>query len=361
MRKKLGEILLNSCVVAREDIDAVLSDQSAGEPGRLGDLLVSQGKISPEQLARALSEQYGLPYVQLPVIDSRVLVEIGGAFQKQHRIVPFELDGTVLSVAVADPSNIEAIEGLRLLPGRSISLFVAPGDEIDSIHASTTKDLVVSSSRPTVSPPTVSPLSADDLFADLSLETISAVRLSPIGEESAAASAVSSAEPPASGGALSASEGRVVIDAEVVIEVNSEFAPEQEVEPAPLSDDAFAAPGEVARATPSLERFDAPESMSSPSGIRELKLPPARLDPVAMSQTPITLPEWLSAASGETDPGIRATAPSGPPAAGLETAEEWSGALDGVAPSKLVVALVKSLLRRGLVSEGELLEALKPK
>lgn len=117
------------------DIDAALADQSAGEPSRLGDLLVAAGKLSSEQLARALSAQFAIPFTSVSDPPPHVMAVIPLEFQKEHRLVPLRADGSHLSVAVAELPNTLALERLRQ-DWAHVEVFVAAGDEIDAVIAS---------------------------------------------------------------------------------------------------------------------------------------------------------------------------------------------------------------------------------
>ncbi len=172
MRKKLGEILLSSGVVTQADLDLALGDQMGGEPARLGDLLVSLGRISPAQLARALSSQHAIPFVQLPPVPADVLLAVPFDFQAQHRLVPFRVTGDSISVAMADPSDVDAIEELRVSLNRKVNRYVAATDEIDALHASVTGAVV---DLPSVAPSIASVArgaspTATDLFGSLDLD-----------------------------------------------------------------------------------------------------------------------------------------------------------------------------------------------
>lgn len=183
MRKKLGEILLSSGVVTQADLDLALGDQMGGEPARLGDLLVSLGRLTPAQLARALSTQHSIPFVQLPPVPAEVLLVVPIDFQVQHRLVPFRVTGDAMSVAMADPSNVDAIEELRVSLNRKITRYVAAADEIDALHAGVTGGAVdLPSIAPSVAPVArgVSPTAAE-LFGSLDLDTSPEPR--PLGDE----------------------------------------------------------------------------------------------------------------------------------------------------------------------------------
>lgn len=183
MRKKLGEILLSSGVVTQADLDLALGDQMGGEPARLGDLLVSLGRLTPAQLARALSTQHSIPFVQLPPVPSEVLLVVPIDFQVQHRLVPFRVTGDAMSVAMADPSNVDAIEELRVSLNRKITRYVAAADEIEALHAGATGGAVdLPSIAPSVAPVArgVSPTAAE-LFGSLDLDA--SPEPAPLGDE----------------------------------------------------------------------------------------------------------------------------------------------------------------------------------
>lgn len=136
MRKKLGEILVESGVVTLKDLESALGEQRSGEPSRLGDLLVSLGKLSPLQLALALSAQYGVLFAELPPAPSAVIGVVPLDFQRQFRFVPIKIDGQALSIAMADLSQAttDVLPRLRKQFAR-VNLFVGSGDEIDAVHA----------------------------------------------------------------------------------------------------------------------------------------------------------------------------------------------------------------------------------
>ncbi|MBL8917445.1 MAG: hypothetical protein JNJ54_01175 [Myxococcaceae bacterium] len=167
MRKKLGEILLASGAVTQADLDLALGDQTAGEPARLGDLLVSLGRLTPMQLAKALSQQHAIPFIQLPPVPHDVLGSVPVEYQQQHRFVPFRVTGDSISIAMADPSNTDLIEELETSLNKKVNRYVGAGDEIDAAHAMLAPPSVeLPSIAPVVAPVSQGP-SADALFGGL--------------------------------------------------------------------------------------------------------------------------------------------------------------------------------------------------
>ncbi len=371
MRKKLGEILVETGAASEADVDEALRDQNAGEPNRLGDLLLANGKISAHQLARALSQQHGLPFVELPALPQAVLDLVPLELQRQYRFVPLEQKDTELSIAMADLSNLEVIAELEKT-WTKIHVSVASGDEIDALHA-TLSGLFVAPA-PLVSAPGL----AEDLFGTFDLEPeapsapspvpviapVGAPRPSPAASprvedlfgdlnlESARTGI--SAQPPEEGAPSELSgpvvTGEVIGAALVVSAEPDDPALEVAAEPAensgpivgaregtgPVVDTPFFREVSVGALVPSQ-----PLPFSSQSSVVPVSSAPVESSPSTPGQP---LPDWLKSDTAVSSAG-----------------SSWTGALDHLAPSKLVVGLTRALLARGLVTEAEILAALGQK
>jgi hypothetical protein len=138
MRKRLGELLIELGAATSDDVKAGLGQVRAlGRGQRLGQVLISMGKITPTQLAQALAMQFNLPFIELPEIPSQVSSLLPVEFQREHRVVPFriERDGKSerLHFAVADPSALGVIDELRFRLGRPLQLWVAASSDIDEV------------------------------------------------------------------------------------------------------------------------------------------------------------------------------------------------------------------------------------
>jgi hypothetical protein len=135
MKKKIGEILIAHEVISAEDIGVALALQADGDPARLGEILLQQGRLEAEALARALAEQKALPYTDLSLVSSSFAQVVPLSFQHRHRLVPFEeLNPGEFCIAVADPMAIDAIERAKnWLNAKSIQLYVASSDEIGRV------------------------------------------------------------------------------------------------------------------------------------------------------------------------------------------------------------------------------------
>ncbi len=144
MRMKLGEILVEQGAVRPEDVAAALEQQSMGDPARIGDLLIAGGKVTPVQLAKALSLQSGLPFVQLEQVSPQVAALVPMTLQREHCLVPFKEDGPrrAIHVAVADPTTSDVLADLEFQVGRSLKISVAARDEIEAVHAALQGDVL---------------------------------------------------------------------------------------------------------------------------------------------------------------------------------------------------------------------------
>lgn len=413
MKKKLGEILVTSGAVSGADVAAALADQSAGEPSRLGDLLIATGKLTSAQLACALAQQYQLPFVELPHLPQAVLDLIPLDLQRQFRVVPLKSDGTELSIAMADLTNIDVLAVLEQQWTR-VHVNVASGDEIDALHATLSG---IFSRTPgdglTSVAPSISPFpSADDLFGSLDVDPTafepgsSVPGIAPVQSQEirpSPAPHTSSAPPLAEDlfGDLNLDSARTGIDAKppeedaeampVVPEPAEVPAPEVFPEGSgpvlmgiregtgplldmllkegtgpvlkegtgPLVDTPFFRDGAISGLVQRPSMTEAPFAASR-SSLSMLAIPPPQ--PTAPAPEAAKSPAPALPAPGEVLPDwlrIEPTAQPAPATAGDSVA--WTGALDHLMPSKLVVGLTRALLARGLLTEEEILAALGQK
>lgn len=139
MRKKIGELLLESGVINPEQIRKALGKQqrTRARGVRLGSVIVTLGFASLPEVARALARQANLPFVELPEISPEVRALVPLDFQIEHRLVPFRLEregrGERLHVAVDDPSDLRPVEELSFQLNKPIRVHVAAEDDLDRV------------------------------------------------------------------------------------------------------------------------------------------------------------------------------------------------------------------------------------
>jgi type IV pilus assembly protein PilB len=121
--RRLGEVLLDKKYLGQHQLDAAL----AVSKGLLGETLLSENCITPEQLAEALAEQCGLPYVDLEgfTVPSELFGLISATHAYQYGVVPYLRDGDTLHVVVSDPYDLSLTGYLERLSGLRVRLFVS--------------------------------------------------------------------------------------------------------------------------------------------------------------------------------------------------------------------------------------------
>lgn len=127
----IGQILKGKGLVDDEQLRSALDQQKrSGE--MLLEVLLKRGVLSEEGLASALALQSGLPFRSLS--ECRVGTDlydlVPEAFARKHKVTPLALEVTTLTVAIANPFDVMAVDELRRLTGRTIKLVVATEREI---------------------------------------------------------------------------------------------------------------------------------------------------------------------------------------------------------------------------------------
>jgi type IV pilus assembly protein PilB len=114
-RKRIGEILLQAGVIDATSLRAALNEQKRWG-GPLGRTLVNMKLVTETTLVQALSQQLNFPMVDLASVEPHpdVLDLITPDLAEQHGIIPFNLDGKFLDVAMADPTNLGIADEIRI-------------------------------------------------------------------------------------------------------------------------------------------------------------------------------------------------------------------------------------------------------
>ena len=126
----LLDLLEHTALVAPEAIALVRGRTVDGTP--LTQALIDEGVATSDGIARMLAVRHHLPVVDLPTVGVAVEASQLIPVQTLERsvAVPYELEGDILRVAVADPGNLHAIDELRLATKHSLELVVASRDDI---------------------------------------------------------------------------------------------------------------------------------------------------------------------------------------------------------------------------------------
>ena len=100
--------------------------------GLIGEILVELGFVKEDDIAQALTAQYGFPYLPLSNydVDKDITSIIPGRVARQYLLVPIDKIGNNLTLAMSNPLNVQAIEDVELLSGCSVQTFVSTSSDI---------------------------------------------------------------------------------------------------------------------------------------------------------------------------------------------------------------------------------------
>ena len=123
---RLGEMLVKAKLITEEQLKKALAQQEASG-GRLGTNLVKLGYLTEEEITSFLSKQYGVPAINLAnfEIDPNVIRLVPPEIAQKHMVIPINRTGAVLTLAMADPSNIFAVDDIKFLTGFKVEPVVA--------------------------------------------------------------------------------------------------------------------------------------------------------------------------------------------------------------------------------------------
>ena len=127
----LGSLLVETGLITKDQLAEALDTQaSTGRP--IGRVLIDQGLISESDLVRSLAKQVGLEFVDLTerAIDATVASLIPEGLARRYQALPISWDDDVLVVAMADPSNVLAVDDIRALTGAQVRCVVATSAQI---------------------------------------------------------------------------------------------------------------------------------------------------------------------------------------------------------------------------------------
>jgi len=118
-------------IISQQQLEDALALQKE-KGGLIGEILVELGLVKEEDIAQALTAQYGFPYLPLGnyEINPEVIEVIPGRVARQYLLVPIDRIGNNLTLAMSNPLNIQAIEDVELLAGCSVQTFVSTSSDI---------------------------------------------------------------------------------------------------------------------------------------------------------------------------------------------------------------------------------------
>ena len=129
---RLGDYLIRSGTINKEQLENALQVQKQCRL-QLGQVLIELKLINEEQLAAALSEQLGIPRVDLEriKIKQEAIQAVKENLARKHKLIPVEIKNGKLIVAMTHPLNLFAVDELTIQTGLEIETRVAAESEVE--------------------------------------------------------------------------------------------------------------------------------------------------------------------------------------------------------------------------------------
>jgi type IV pilus assembly protein PilB len=126
MPVRIGELLLKEKRITPDQLQQALNHQKANG-GKLGHNLVTMGLVKDEEITALLSRQYGVPSINLTQfeIDPGVIKLIPADTAQKYQIVPLSRAGATLTIAMTDPTNVFAMDDIKFMTGYNVEPVVA--------------------------------------------------------------------------------------------------------------------------------------------------------------------------------------------------------------------------------------------
>lgn len=131
-------MLLDLGLITKEKLNECLKiQQQTGK--NLQDILLEKKYVTEEELVETLSEQLQIPHIRVSnyAIPKEVLAEVPEGLARQYQVLPISVTGDILTLAMANPLNILALDDIRMITGKEIEPVIAlPSELRDAIEKS---------------------------------------------------------------------------------------------------------------------------------------------------------------------------------------------------------------------------------
>ena len=126
MAVKLGDLLLKQKLITQEQLETALKLQRE-EGGKIGEALVRVGAVSEGDITETLSQQFGVPSIDLAhfEIDPAVIKVVPGEVARKYGVLPVNKTGATLTIAMGDPTNVFAMDDIKFMTGYNVEPVVA--------------------------------------------------------------------------------------------------------------------------------------------------------------------------------------------------------------------------------------------
>ncbi|HVS33017.1 MAG TPA: type IV-A pilus assembly ATPase PilB [Thermoanaerobaculia bacterium] len=126
MSVRLGELLTKASLINQDQLkDALKVQKETG--GKLGETLIKLGFVTEEDITECLSQQFGVPSINLAhfEIDASVIKLIPADVARKYNILPVNKTGATITIAMADPTNVFAMDDIKFMTGYNVEPVVA--------------------------------------------------------------------------------------------------------------------------------------------------------------------------------------------------------------------------------------------
>ncbi|MBR9803747.1 Flp pilus assembly complex ATPase component, partial [bacterium] len=133
-RRKLGQVLVDLGYMSEDQLWDVLEEQNQSPGELIGQVAIRMGFVTDAQVIEALGEQHGMPVVNLAEtnIPPKVLEMVPETMASVYKIVPISQKDGVLTVAMANPGNVAALDDLRNFLGVDVRGAVSSLQDVEA-------------------------------------------------------------------------------------------------------------------------------------------------------------------------------------------------------------------------------------
>jgi len=126
MSVRLGELLTKASLISQDQLKEALRVQKE-TGGKLGETLIKLNFVSEEDITECLSQQFGVPSINLAhfEIDPSVIKLIPADVARKYNILPVNKTGATITIAMADPTNVFAMDDIKFMTGYNVEPVVA--------------------------------------------------------------------------------------------------------------------------------------------------------------------------------------------------------------------------------------------
>ena len=130
-RKRLGEVLVDACIITEDQLQKAL-DIQRHKPALIGQILVNMGWVSEEEICRAVAELLHIEFVDVDgaLISQEVVQLASEQLAVKRNILPLFVQDRILYVAMENPLDVEIIQRLEFSTGMQVKPLVAPPSQL---------------------------------------------------------------------------------------------------------------------------------------------------------------------------------------------------------------------------------------